>query len=97
MNHETSLVFAAGHPAFAGHFPGAPIVPGVLLLDAALHAAEQAGMAATGIPSAKFLQPVGPGQPLELACAGQGDRVRFAITRDGVDVATGQLLTGLPA
>ena len=29
---------AADHPALPGHFPGRPIVPGVLLLDAVLQA-----------------------------------------------------------
>lgn len=38
MHGETTLVIAFDHPAFAGHFPGAPIVPGAMLLDAAVHA-----------------------------------------------------------
>ena len=31
--HSATLWFAADHPMFAGHFPGAPLVPGALLLD----------------------------------------------------------------
>jgi 3-hydroxymyristoyl/3-hydroxydecanoyl-(acyl carrier protein) dehydratase len=39
--HRMELRIAADHPALAGHFPGFPIVPGVVLLDEALHAIEQ--------------------------------------------------------
>ena len=72
MHGETTLCIAPDHPAFAGHFPGAPIVPGVVLLDAAMYAALQTQRSSTSgdvdnaspvcqISSAKFLSPVGPG------------------------------------
>jgi 3-hydroxymyristoyl/3-hydroxydecanoyl-(acyl carrier protein) dehydratase len=64
-----ALSIAADHPAYAGHFPGRPILPGVVLLDAALHAlAALRGLeAASGqIKSAKFLSPVSPGEALRL-------------------------------
>jgi 3-hydroxymyristoyl/3-hydroxydecanoyl-(acyl carrier protein) dehydratase len=64
-----SLSIAADHPAYAGHFPGRPILPGVVLLDAALHAlAALHGLAAASgqIKAAKFLSPVSPGEALRL-------------------------------
>jgi 3-hydroxyacyl-[acyl-carrier-protein] dehydratase len=63
------LAVAADHPAYAGHFPGHPILPGVVLLDEALLAlaALQRNPAATAqIKSAKFLSPVQPGENLRL-------------------------------
>jgi 3-hydroxyacyl-[acyl-carrier-protein] dehydratase len=66
------LSVAADHPAYAGHFPGHPILPGVVLLDEALHAlAARHGLDAAGsqIKSAKFPTPVRPGEALRLHCA----------------------------
>ncbi|MHB1084306.1 MAG: hypothetical protein ACYCZA_05635 [Thiobacillus sp.] len=63
------LSIPLNHPAYAGHFPGQPILPGVVLLDAALDALAgvQGISAASGqIKSAKFLSPVRPGDPLAL-------------------------------
>ncbi len=64
-----ALPIAADHPAYIGHFPGRPILPGVVLLDVALrvlvvkHGCE---IADGQIQSAKFLGPVLPGEPLAL-------------------------------
>ncbi len=70
MTQQTiALSVAADHPAYAGHFPGRPILPGVVLLDEAMHAlACSLKLDATDaqIKSAKFLSPVGPGEPLQL-------------------------------
>lgn len=60
-------IVPAGHPAFAGHFPASPIVPGVVLLDRALLFAEAfLGRSAITwqIAEAKFHRPVGPGEKL---------------------------------
>lgn len=62
---EARLRFPAAHPAFAGHFPGAPMVPGALLLAEAL-AALGLGGAGTLIASAKFLHPVAPEQEVAV-------------------------------
>ena len=77
------LPIAADHPAYAGHFPGQPILPGVVLLDAALHAlATQHGLAgdAVQLNAAKFLSPVRPGEVLTLhASASPAGGIRFEI------------------
>jgi 3-hydroxymyristoyl/3-hydroxydecanoyl-(acyl carrier protein) dehydratase len=78
--NKLPLVVAVDHPAFAGHFPGRPIVPGVVLLDLAQGAIEAAaGVRVTGVAVAKFLSPVSPGEALELAFEVVDAGVRFQI------------------
>lgn len=87
------LIVAADHPAYAGHFPGHPILPGVVLLDEALHAlaGAQGRDAATGqIGSAKFLSPVSPGEALRLDYAATAEGVfRFKVLAGERTVASG--------
>lgn len=94
MTRERSLAgYAPDHPAFEGHFPGNPIVPGVLLLDAALHTlCAEAGPAPTAlrIDSVKFTGAVRPGQPLSLRLdSSAGGGVRFTLSHGDRTVATG--------
>jgi 3-hydroxymyristoyl/3-hydroxydecanoyl-(acyl carrier protein) dehydratase len=66
----TPLAIAPDHPAFAGHFPGRPILPGVVLLSEALAAIEASsgrGPEAWTVSTAKFLEPVAPGAALTLS------------------------------
>lgn len=65
LHMRAEWVVPADHPAFAGHFPGHPVVPGVVLLDYALLLAGQWLQAAHwSIAQAKFLWPVGPSEAL---------------------------------
>jgi 3-hydroxyacyl-[acyl-carrier-protein] dehydratase len=67
---------SANEPYFQGHFPGHPIMPGVLILEAMAQAAGLlifAGEATheyiyyyAGIDNARFKRPVLPGDQLEL-------------------------------
>jgi 3-hydroxymyristoyl/3-hydroxydecanoyl-(acyl carrier protein) dehydratase len=89
------------HPSLPGHFPGRPIVPGVVLLDAALALIldhlPHAGL--VGIVAGKFTAVVLPGQVVEVSCAAPaGERLDFSCGVGGRVVAHGTLrLTGATA
>ncbi|TKC86997.1 beta-hydroxyacyl-ACP dehydratase [Trinickia terrae] len=83
------------HPALPGHFPGQPIVPGVVLLDHAISGIGRAldrELGACKISSAKFLSPALPGVPLALSFRMlDSGAIDFSVTTDSRTVATGVL------
>lgn len=92
---EFVWVVPPDHPAFAGHFPGRPIVPGVILLDQAILFAGRITDPREGpwqVGTAKFLSPVGPGETLafSLQPTPRGTIV-FTVRGGERDVASGSL------
>ncbi|WGF86684.1 AMP-binding protein [Marinivivus vitaminiproducens] len=76
----------ADHPSLPGHFPGNPIVPGVVLLERALDlvAAELGELRLDGLDQVKFLAPVRANEPIEVRCRRMaGGRAAFTCIRDG--------------
>lgn len=92
-----ALTIAVDHPAFAGHFPGQPILPGVALLALVLEAAraEPALAAATGtllhLPVVKFLAAVRPGAALEIEFRLGPRALDWQVSEAGVTVASGRI------
>lgn len=85
-----ALHIPSEHPAFAGHFPGMPITPGVVLLDLALYAIGeqlQRDIQHCAIKNLKFLNPVSPDTHLivHYEVLSNGD-IRFNI-KDGQHIA----------
>lgn len=60
MTFEAIRVIGANHPSLPGHFPGAPLVPGVVILDEVLAALIEwrQDSQLTGIRLVKFLAPL---------------------------------------
>lgn len=96
MSDVTQWIVPADHPAFAGHFPDSPILPGVVLLDMAMHAiVVSAGIVpdACEICAVKFLGPVHPGDRLEIRCNRvTGGAIRFDIMADMRKIASGRIV-----
>jgi 3-hydroxymyristoyl/3-hydroxydecanoyl-(acyl carrier protein) dehydratase len=90
----TARDIPADHPAFDGHFPGEPLLPGVVVLAEAFARIE----ADTGVPasewtleSGKFHGAVGPGARLEVVHHAHGAGRRFEVLDHGRLVASGTL------
>ncbi|WP_428391591.1 3-hydroxyacyl-ACP dehydratase FabZ family protein [Lichenicoccus sp.] len=90
---EAAFTIAADHPSLPGHFPGRPIVPGVVLLDHALAviAAAHPGQAICAVRGVRFRRPVRPGTTLIVQCR--------PATRGGIEFtaadADGPVLSGI--
>ena len=96
MTFETCRVIPADHPSLTGHFPGAPIVPGVVLLDevAAALAEWRKESRLTGIPSVKFIAPTKPGQSFVIVFDSTntaGTQIDFCCRLGGRVVVEGRL------
>lgn len=95
--HAIRLCIAPEHPALPGHFPGDPLVPGVVLLERVAAALKAWRGTTVGRLDAKFVQPLRPGEDATIALDDDGTRVRFEVTRaDGGVLARGTLLAADP-
>ncbi len=101
MNKATQWIIPPDHPAFAGHFPGKPILPGVVLLDAALQIiADDSGIAldTCTISSVKFLSTACPGDELIIHhSVSSSGTIRFDIVAGMRKVASGSVILESPA
>ncbi len=73
-------------PYFNGHFPGFAVFPGVGIVDATLFFLQRAlsnpNLTLSGVPSAKFLNPVSPGQKVRIELSIVGEKVWHAEWKD---------------
>ena len=101
MTTATRWTVPADHPAFAGHFPGNPILPGVVLLDVALHVITEARGVALDrceVNSVKFLSAAQPGDELEIRHSSSASgSIQFEIVAGSRRIASGSVAPGVTA
>lgn len=82
------------HPCLPGHFPGQPVVPGVVLLEQVMRAIEAAHGPLPGLrlPQVKFLRPLLPGESARVRLEGAAPRWRFQVLRGDDVLASGEVV-----
>ncbi|MGB4117584.1 MAG: hypothetical protein WBK51_13675 [Polaromonas sp.] len=93
---EFDISTPLSHPAIAGHFPGNPIVPGVLLLDQMLATLQQlSGLEVVRLAHVKFSSALRPDEVAQVVCEIDGDNAKFQIALQRQDacrvVASGKI------
>ena len=88
------FVVPQDHPSLAGHFPGRPVVPGVVIVDRVLQAIEaRAGARAPlRLPQVKFVQPLLPGETAQVQLDGDAPRWRFRVLGARGLLASGEVV-----
>ena len=84
------------HPALPGHFPGNPIVPGVVILRRVCRAlTDVRGGVVTAVPVVRFHAPLRPAESIDMELEDMGgSSVRFRVMRGQTLIASGTLQVG---
>jgi 3-hydroxyacyl-[acyl-carrier-protein] dehydratase len=102
MSFEVIRTIGADHPSLPGHFPGAPIVPGVVILDEIFAALGEwrENSRVRLIRSVKFLAPLKPEQPFTICLSEDEeakDEIDFCCRVEDRVIVQGRLQVGCGA
>ncbi len=95
MYADVTVNIRHDHPSLVGHFPGNPVVPGVVILNEVIEAISSIYKGAIKIlsmPSVKFMSPLRPGEVLAIHVEiGKTGEAIFRCMSGARLIATGQL------
>lgn len=88
---------ARDHPCLAGHFPGQPLVPAVLLLEQVAYALRGwRGERLARVLEAKFVAPLGPDEDARIELEDAAPHVRFRIVAATGGIIARGIVAGQP-
>ncbi len=95
---QFDLEISPSHPALPGHFPGAPVVPAVVLIEQLAEALQRVtGQPVTRIRQLRLLDLIEPGRRIDVECKEKTpDSWRLTCTVAGKPVAKGSFSSALP-
>lgn len=92
MMHELEIMVPDLHPSLEGHFPGNPVVPGVIILDLLREGVQQWNplLRIRGISQVKFNHPLFPNQMARAELEEGPGKVRFQVFYEDQLLAQGE-------
>lgn len=93
MELTATVIVAPEHPSLADHFPGNPIVPGVVMLEHITQRLSQAvnePIVLTAIKKIRFVRPLSGGQTATVNFHVKDQQVRFTLADADGPIASGE-------
>jgi len=90
--HRAAIRIRGDHAAIPGHFPGRPLVPGVLILHEVLLAANAwlgCNVRVRRLVRAKFVSALRPDEEGAIVLVRKGSTIEFTVQHGATVVATG--------